>query len=220
VTPAGFVEALASVSMPDVFNPYADRCPAYDTHDAPALRRGNLVRVLEAAIESGVDGIWIARDLGYRGGRRTGVALTDEAHLPNAARLYGDIVIDRATHGPLVAERTASVVWNTIEDVGRPVLLWNVFPLHPHERSRPLTNRCHTRSERLAFKPLLEALLGFVKPRQVVAIGRDARNGLEELGIPSSPVRHPSYGGQTEFRKGMLDLYGIKCAARQHEFQL
>ena len=52
--------------------------------------------------------IWIARDLGYRGGRRTGVPLTDEVHLTHAAALMGGIALERATEGPAIAERTAA----------------------------------------------------------------------------------------------------------------
>lgn len=217
MTPAGFVERLAAVGMPDVFNPWSDVCADHDVPDAPSVRRSNLISVLEAAVASGVDAIWVARDLGYRGGRRTGVAMTDEAHLPNAARLYGGIPVSRATRGPVVVERTATIVWRTIEEVGRPVLLWNVFPLHPHAPGRPLSNRCHTRRERLAFGPLLADLLALVRPATVVAIGRDAQSGLMELGVASSAVRHPSYGGQAEFRAGVLALHGIEARSPQRE---
>ena len=220
MTPAEFVDRLADISMPDVFNPWADVCAEHDLPDAPLVRRHNLIAILEAAIAARVDTIWIARDLGYRGGRRTGVAMTDEAHLPNAARLYGDVAIGRATRGPVVVERTATVVWRTIEEVGRPVFLWNVFPLHPHEPGRPLSNRCHTRSERLAFGPLLATLLNLVGPVSVMAIGRDAQVGLAELGVASAAVRHPSYGGQTEFREGVLALYGIDSSPAQTQFAM
>jgi len=37
-------------------------------------------------MELGSNTIWMGRDLGYRGGRRTGLALTDEAHLPLFSR--------------------------------------------------------------------------------------------------------------------------------------
>ena len=54
----------------------------FDGPDAPAIRRSNLGLVLEAALAGGISSLWIARDLGHRGGRRTGLALTDEVHLP------------------------------------------------------------------------------------------------------------------------------------------
>ena len=112
--------------------------------------------VLEAALSSGVDSFWIARDLGYRGGRRTGLALTDEVHLAAHGGLYGDLPLAR---GPAVAERTASTIWQVLRSLDRPVFLWNVFPFHPHEHRDAMSNRCHTRAERLACRPLLIWLL-------------------------------------------------------------
>ena len=84
-----FVTFVAELKFDDAFNPYSDTCADFDRPDAAAIRRGNLAKVLEAALATGVESIWIARDLGYRGGRRTGLALTDEAHLNAHARLLG-----------------------------------------------------------------------------------------------------------------------------------
>jgi uracil-DNA glycosylase len=210
MTPKSFVSALAATHLPSVFNPWRDRCTVHDRRDAAARRRDNLERVLEAALDSKVETIWIARDLGYRGGRRTGVPLTDEVHLRNAAALMGGIELERATQGPIVAERTAAIVWRVLGQIDQPVMLWNVFPFHPHEAGDPMSNRCHTRSEREATWPLLQALIAMIRPRQIVAIGRDAHLALGELGIPTTSVRHPSYGGQREFVEGMFALYGIE----------
>ncbi|MBB6487935.1 uracil-DNA glycosylase [Rhizobium lusitanum] len=211
---AQFVETLANLSFTDAFNPYSDACDDFDQDDAPAIRRKNLKLVLDAAIERKVDSIWIARDLGYRGGRRTGLALTDEAHLTDHSILYGDLPLVRATKGPALAERTASVIWETLNRIQRPVFLWNVFPLHPHEHGDPQSNRCHTRTERNACRPLLSWLLDVLDPRIVVAVGRDAQFALADLGIEAMQVRHPSYGGQSDFISGIEGLYGLPSAAR------
>lgn len=156
-----------------------------------------------------IDTIWVARDLGYRGGRRTGVPLTDEVHLGQAAALMGGITLDRATRGPVVAERTAAIVWGMLARIGEPVVLWNIFPLHPHEANDPFSNRCHTRAEREATWPLLTALMAMIKPRRIVAIGRDAGMALNGLDIAVETVRHPSYGGQAEFISGVNHIYGL-----------
>lgn len=211
-TPRSFADALAQTHLPSVFNPYADFCPTHDRSDAARVRRRNLVRCLDAAIEAHVDTIWIARDLGYRGGRRTGVPLTDEVHLNQAAALMGGIALDRATRGPAVAERTAAIVWSVLTKIGEPAVLWNIFPLHPHEADDPFSNRCHTRAEREATWPLLTALIAMIKPRRIVAIGRDAGLALENIDIPVEVVRHPSYGGQAEFISGVSQIYGIANA--------
>ena len=49
-----------------------------------------------------------------------------------------------------------------------------------------------------------------MKPKQIVAIGRDAQLALDGLDVPIIPVRHPSYGGQTDFIAGLYDLYGAR----------
>jgi hypothetical protein len=175
VTPSPFVAELAEMRLPSVFNPYVDRCDTYDRPNAARLRRRNLQTFLEAALSSRVDAIWAARDLGYRGGRRTGVPLTDEVHLERLSILFGGIPLERATRGRVVAERTAAVVWEVLRRIGHPVVLWNVFPFHPHEPNDPLSNRCHTASEREITLPLLRQLICMFQPRRLIAIGRDAQ---------------------------------------------
>jgi hypothetical protein len=209
VTPSTFVSTLAAIRLPAVFNPYSDRCAIHDRADAARTRRMNLELFLHAALASKVETIWVARDLGYRGGRRTGVPLTDEVHLDLMGRLLGGIQLKRATRGPIVAERTAAVVWKVLSRIDQPVVLWNVFPFHPHEPDDPLSNRCHTSTERTVTLPLLKTLIEMIQPKRLVAIGRDAQLALKDIGIPVAPVRHPSYGGQTEFMAGLYDLYGI-----------
>lgn len=216
-TPKSFATALSQIRLPSVFNPYLDCCPVHDRPNAARVRTRNLVRFLEAALSERIDTIWIARDLGYRGGRRTGVPLTDEIHLRQAGILMGGIALDRATRGPIVAERTAAVVWNVLSHIGEPAVLWNVFPLHPHERDDPFSNRCHTRIEREATWPLLTALIAMIKPRRIVAIGRDAGLALAGLEIPVEVVRHPSYGGQAEFVAGVHQIYGVPPESNRGE---
>lgn len=205
-----FVSELQSFSSDRVFNPYRDVCSDWDQNDAAATRSKNLVNVLDAVHASGVDTIWVARDLGYRGGRRTGVPLTDEVHLSSVERLFGTGSLARATQGDIVAERTAAVIWKLLGTIRRPVMLWNVFPFHPHDEGKPMTNRCHTAKERELTLPFLWYLIEFLRPTQLVAIGRDAQAALEDAPIPVINVRHPSYGGQREFNETLAQFYGIE----------
>lgn len=207
--PSAFVKAMTAIRLDDVFNPYSDRCTLHDRADAPERRRANLLAVIEAACDESVDSVWIARDLGYRGGRRTGLPLTDEIHLQTFSDIYGGIALSRATKGPPMAERTATIIWKVLTQINRPVFLWNIFPLHPFEPGDPLSNRCHTRAEREVFEDLLFALFDMLRPKTVIAIGRDAHQSLIALSIDCHPVRHPSYGGQSEFIQGMNKLYDL-----------
>ncbi len=210
--PSALVDALSAVHLDAVFNPYRDVCPVHDRADAPKRRHANLRAFLETVADEEVDSIWLARDLGYRGGRQTGLPLTDEIHLQTFREIYG-VSISRATKGPPMAERTAAIVWKVLTQIDRPIFLWNVFPLHPFKTGDPLSNRRHTRAERDMFHDILLTLMQMLQPRRLVAIGRDAQQALSHLDLASTAVRHPSYGGQKEFIHSMCDLYGVRCTA-------
>ena len=126
------IEKITSYQGNHVFNPYTDICPVHDKKNAPEIRLTNLTRVLDSAINQGTDSIWIGRDLGYKGGRRTGLALTDEANLYNASKKWG-ISLNQATQGDAYAERTAKNIWNFLRVIEQNIFMWNVFPFHPHE---------------------------------------------------------------------------------------
>lgn len=203
-----FVTEIATLQFKNVFNPYSDVCSRCDERYAADIRRNNLLTALRAAMQLRCGGLWIARDLGYRGGRRTGLAMTDEAHLSMYSTLLKADGLRRATRGEIVTERTATVIWDVIASIRQPVFLWNVFPLHPYEDGDEFSNRCHTRHERDQCRPFLEWLVKTLSPTHIVAIGRDAQHELEEIGIRATSVRHPSYGGHREFAEGIHELYG------------
>ncbi|KGV01747.1 MULTISPECIES: uracil-DNA glycosylase [pseudomallei group] len=206
-----FVEAVASLQFEDCFNPYTDRCDVHDRRDAPRRRAVALSAMLRSAAEEPIDAIWIGRDLGYRGGRRTGLALTDDVHMVQHARRWNiDLAAERPTVGNAVAERTAAVIWNMLEHIDARIFLWNVFPLHPHEAGDPFTNRQHNARERRAGEELLQRLIVLLRPARIVAIGNDAAMAAQRItdSVPVVCVRHPSYGGQTQFQEQIAELYG------------
>ena len=209
-----FVNELAELTFENTFNPYSERCEVYDYFDAPKKRRALLREMLTAANQVDVDAIWIGRDLGYRGGRRTGLALTDDVNLHHHAKRW-DVECDQMTKGNAVPERTAAVIWSVLAQITSPIFLWNVFPLHPFEAGSPFSNRAHNSKERKAGEELLAMLIDLIKPKRLIAIGNDAESAARNFGDQYEiiKVRHPSYGGQNIFLKQIQSLYGIDAAS-------
>ena len=172
--------------------------------------------MLEAAAKCEIDSVWIGRDLGYRGGRRTGLALTDDVHLYAHAQRWGVSVV-RSTKGEAVAERTAAVIWSILSHIRVSVFLWNVFPLHPHEPDSPFSNRSHNSRERGAGEELLFQLILLLKPRRLIAIGSEAALTAYRLANHQevTKVRHPSYGGQRQFLAQVRELYDVSEAEQR-----
>lgn len=206
-----FVRELSLLRFESVFNPYSDRCSLCDQENAPEKRAEVLSALIYQAQSKGVDSIWIGRDLGYRGGRRTGLALTDDVHVDQHLARW-EIKAERPTIGDAVSERTAVVIWSLLEKIQSNIFLWNVFPLHPHENNNPFSNRQHNTIERRAGEDVLKALIIILRPKRLFAIGNDAAASAARIGcsIPVVHVRHPSYGGQPQFLAQTSNEYGIR----------
>lgn len=202
------LNAIKQMEFENTFNPYFERCPVYDAENAAELRCHYLLEMLERAADSDLDAIWVGRDLGYRGGRRTGLALTDDVHFADHLVRWG-LDSKRPTYGDPVAERTAAVIWDILLRVNEPIFLWNVFPLHPYEEGDPFSNRAHNARERRAGTEILVKIVEYIKPRRIVAIGNDSFKVLSAACGEDhvNKVRHPSYGGQNEFLSTMKSLY-------------
>jgi hypothetical protein len=215
----GFVDAVSSIKLPNTFNPYSSLCPKFDTGGANEKRKAILLALVERATNSGVDSIWIGRDLGYRGGRRTGLALTDEVNIGSHAKRWR-IDAQQVTKGAPVAERTAAIIWHALSHVTEDVFLWNVFPLHPYEEGNPFSNRAHNAYERGIGEAVLAELIALIRPRRLVAVGNDAVASAARVGggIEVLKFRHPSYGGQNVFYSQVESTYGVHLnSSRQRE---
>lgn len=149
----------------------------FNQYAASDVRRERLVGYLEQRQHARF--LLVGEAAGYRGARVSGLPFTSERQLTGA--------------GP--AEATATIVHRVLRELGadEDVLLWNVVPTHPGtERS----NRTPTRGEVREAMQFLEELR---RGRTPIAVGRLAQRAL---GCPY--VRHPSHGGATAFRDGLL----------------
>ncbi len=209
MSPKEFIDQLQAIRFDCAFNPYSERCSEFDLADAPKLRATVLHKIIVRATTAPLDSIWVGRDLGYRGGRRTGLAFTDDPHLESHARRW-NVALQRPTEGDMVLERTATVIWNALSRINDRVFLWNVFPLHPFHRGRTFSNRAHNASEREVGTDLLVELIDLLRPAKILPIGKDAAAVVNQINgqRPVLPVRHPSYGGQREFMEQIFTICG------------
>ena len=205
-----FVRQIQALKLPNTFNPYSEECPIHDRSGAAEIRAELLRAVLQAATNVDIDSLWIGRDLGYRGGRRTGLAFTDDCHLAMHTARWR-VESHRATKGSPVSEKSATVIWNVLSRLDHHIFLWNIFPLHPHLPDVPLSNRSHNANERTSGTRLLSCLIEILEPKRLVAIGRDATSFLQSLNNTQqiTSVRHPSFGGQNTFLAQIEALYEI-----------
>jgi uracil-DNA glycosylase len=86
-------------------------------------------------------------------------------------------------------------------------VLWNAFPWHSFNAHRGmLSNRMPGKSEQSTGLPVLKAFLESFSCSQVVALGKIAAAGLEQLGIDAHCVRHPASGGAKLFRQQIAEI--------------
>jgi len=147
----------------------------YREGDGADLRRERLRVYLEENAQAEL--LLVGEAPGWRGTRVSGIPFASERQLTGS--------------GP--AEATATIVRRTLAELELEALCWNVVPTHPGSAA---ANRRPTAEEVASSRPFLEEL---ARGRRVIAVGR-----LAERVTGAPYVRHPSHGGGTAFRQGLL----------------
>lgn len=162
-----YLTSLATYEGHNVYNPWRDYDPRYDiSEEAAKWRLDNLKAYLLPRLGRASHMI-VAEAAGYQGCRFTGIPITCERMLlgfhntvdptmispstlyrtSHPTSMYIDKAIQRAKG---FNEPTDTVVWKgLVENHLDPydVLLWNMFPFHPHKPGQALSNRTPTSQE-------------------------------------------------------------------------
>ena len=189
-----------------LFNPWKDCC----LHDAQGNGPAEKLARLALHLDCDPKFILAGEAPGYQGCRYSGVAFTSE-------RLIGEGAIPRipAPSGRLstrklpFSEPSATIVWETLRRLGiaERTILWNAVQLHPHRLDKLWSNRTPTPEEIRLGEPALRILIEAYPKAKIVAVGTKSQKLLLQMGIPVvGAIRHPAYGGATEFASGLKDL--------------
>lgn len=220
-----FIEKLQNYHGENVFNPWNEFDASCDIGErAPIIRSENLRRYLE--LRPNPKYLFIAEALGYQGGHFSGIAITSERILlgehpdVDPKTVLGDWQYERTSdvNSPMLNrtqklkgfnEPTDTVVWNAIANHGLKTfecVLWNIFPFHPHQEGKLLTNRTPNTSELDIGVEYAKDLLEMYPGMKIIAIGANAAKTLKRYGFACEEVRHPSMGGANKFREQVNEI--------------
>ena len=198
-----------------VFNPWWQVDEQNDiSTSAPTIRRKQFRAYLRQRLGKAKLAL-IGEALGYRGGHFSGIPMTSERLLLGKQPDIVAGIEPRRTSKPNVcpdgfSEPTATIVWGALLKIGMlpdEFVLWNAFPWHSFDSHRGvLSNRMPDKSERAAGLSVLEVFMDLFPCSQVVALGKIAAVGLEQLGIAAQCVRHPASGGAKRFRQQIAEI--------------
>ena len=188
-------------STPMATNFYLDSSDSTGNFSTTAVERRAQIQAHARIVAAG-DLVIVGEAAGWQGARQSGVAFTS----PLMVGLPG-------TREPSATTVHRALTAHGLED---RTLLWNAFPLHPHELGLPATNRTPTRAELASGEAALrEALRG----RRVICVGAKATDSVGRVLGAAVPlardmtgtetaiaIRHPSFGGVREFQTGFNQL--------------
>ena len=199
-----FFELLLQPVDGDVFHPWLEQSKDDVSGAGPAQRLDRLRAHLNIDLPRL---ILVGEAPGWRGCRASGVAFTSEHLLLAGTIPRVGAVARRVTNQRLpLREPSATIVWEALEEFGVAdgTILWNAFPYHPHDAGNPYTNRTPSDAERERAEPILAALLHAFPGATLAAVGKVAATSVSAIMSDEVPIlRHPSFGGKTEFRTGL-----------------
>ena len=146
--------------------------------------------------------ILIGEAPGHKGCAQSGIPFTSPNIINSVSFFRDDIQI---TSGDS-KENTSKIIWDYLITLKEYPLLWNAFPFHPHNNNFYKSNRKPNKTELVEGLAYIKILQDIFPNTKLVAIGNVAYDSLSSLGLEVEKVRHPSFGGKTQFIEQMSKL--------------
>ena len=189
--------------LEDMFNPWVDTCQ----NDLPINTPASKLERLAAHLDCKPKLILCGEAPGWRGARYSGIAFTSEKLLLQGVIPRVESPRTRLTTRPTpLSEPSATIVWKSLYRLGiaESTVLWNAVQLQPMGANGPTSNRTPKRHEVQYGAKGLEMLREAFPTARIVAVGKQAQAAMGAVGIePVACIRHPSFGGSTEFNAGL-----------------
>lgn len=202
-----FIEMLTSTisSSNNLTNMYS---PEYDPN---GIRRNNLKNYLIQLKNENAKYLLLGEAAGYNGCRLSGIPFTSEYLLVNGINIrnkkyFGNNKYKVYNLQSPQKEQSATIVWNTLRELGHVPLLWNALPYHPHKEKNYKSNRTPSNEELNIGKNILIELLKIFSQIQIIAVGNKAESILINMNIDYiDKIRHPANGGRNDFMRGIIN---------------
>lgn len=169
----------------------------------------NLRAYLELLCASSYSGhLLIGEAPGYKGCALTGIPFTSQRVLASRSHPFLDTLRPSLSITGDVSEATATIVWDYLADCQAVPAMWNIFPFHPHAPGNLQSNRRPTSAEVHGSKRFIQRVFDILTPETVIAVGNTSAAALNQMfpDLDFKSIRHPSFGGKSDFVKGMRQV--------------
>jgi len=188
-------------SRDQAFNPYKD----------PYLL-ANLKLYLQYLYALNQDQILLIGEApGYKGCRLTGIPFSSCELIGSSQHKLFKHLREKIVLQEHASENTAAMVWEQLQDKSIVPIFWNAFPFHPFTKGKQSSNRAPSAKEVEEGQWYIKELIKIFEPRIIAAIGRKGQIALEKLDLKTEIkyIRHPSYGGKSDFIKHINEVMGV-----------
>ena len=169
----------------------------------------NLQCYLEAMMSvAGKRVLLVGEAPGFKGCKLTGIPFSSGKMIEESDHRLFRSIKKELTISEIDSENTATMVWEYLARKRTIPLFWNSFPFHPHPENNLHKNRAPNKNEIATGVSYLQNLAEIFQPERIAGIGH-AGTRCATLAFPDREIayiRHPSYGGKSDFVKGMNKL--------------